>query len=64
MDVDFMVSDSIEVRYMLICQEILIISQAVRPKLTFAKTLEEAAAAVDEMFSSAFQETGEITFRT
>ncbi|KAF8633394.1 hypothetical protein AX17_004565 [Amanita inopinata Kibby_2008] len=41
MDVDFMVSDSIE---------------AVRPKVTLAKTLEDAAAAVDEMFSSAFQE--------
>ncbi|KAG5651203.1 hypothetical protein H0H81_009512 [Sphagnurus paluster] len=40
MDVDFMVSDSLE---------------AVRPKLQMAKTVEEAAIAVDEMFSSAYQ---------
>ncbi|RDB25023.1 Regulator of nonsense transcripts UPF2 [Hypsizygus marmoreus] len=40
MDVDFMVSDSLE---------------AVRPKLQMVKTVEEAAVAVDEMFSSAFQ---------
>ncbi|GLB37513.1 putative up-frameshift suppressor 2 [Lyophyllum shimeji] len=40
MDVDFMVSDSLE---------------AVRPKLQVAKTIEEAAIAVDEMFSSAYQ---------
>ncbi|KAF5380407.1 hypothetical protein D9615_004497 [Tricholomella constricta] len=40
MDVDFMVSDSLE---------------AVRPKLQMAKTIEEAAIALDEMFSSAYQ---------
>ncbi|KAF4621286.1 hypothetical protein D9613_000759 [Agrocybe pediades] len=40
MDVDFMLSDSLE---------------AVRPKLEIAKTLEQAALAVDEMFNSAFQ---------
>ncbi|KAJ7770128.1 ARM repeat-containing protein [Mycena maculata] len=43
MDVDFMLSDSLE---------------AVRPKLEMVKTLEEAAVAVDEMFNSAFQSTG------
>ncbi|KAM6502194.1 ARM repeat-containing protein [Amanita muscaria] len=43
MDVDFMVSDSVE---------------AVRPKLIWTKTVEEAAVAVDEMFSAAFQEAG------
>ncbi|KAG6916674.1 hypothetical protein DXG01_005898 [Tephrocybe rancida] len=42
MDVDFMVSDSLE---------------AVRPKLQIAKTIEEAAIAVDEMFSLAYQNT-------
>ncbi|KAG6845896.1 hypothetical protein H0H87_000702 [Tephrocybe sp. NHM501043] len=45
MDVDFMVSDSLE---------------AVRPKLQIAKTIEEAATAVDEMFSLAYQNS-EIT---
>ncbi|KAG6903019.1 hypothetical protein C0995_007452 [Termitomyces sp. Mi166 len=46
LDVDFMVSDSLE---------------AVRPKLQLAKTLEEAAIAVDEMFNAAYQNaaTGE-----
>ncbi|KAJ7178431.1 transcription factor [Mycena crocata] len=43
MDVDFMLSDSLE---------------AVRPKLEMPKTLEEAANAVDEMLNSAFQNTG------
>ncbi|KAG6879667.1 hypothetical protein C0992_013203 [Termitomyces sp. T32_za158] len=42
LDVDFMVSDSFE---------------AVRPKLQLAKTIEEAAVAVDEMFSAAYQNT-------
>ncbi|KAF5370880.1 hypothetical protein D9758_002015 [Tetrapyrgos nigripes] len=40
MDVEFMVSDSLE---------------AVRPKLERAKTIEDAAIAVDEMFNLAFQ---------
>ncbi|KAF7376231.1 Nonsense-mediated mRNA decay factor [Mycena sanguinolenta] len=40
MDVDFMLSDSLE---------------AVRPKLEMPKTIEEAANAVDEMLNSAFQ---------
>ncbi|KAF5321012.1 hypothetical protein D9619_001892 [Psilocybe cf. subviscida] len=44
MDVDFMVSDSLE---------------AVRPKLEITKTLEQAAIAVDEMFNSAYQTVGE-----
>ncbi|PPQ79942.1 hypothetical protein CVT25_003014 [Psilocybe cyanescens] len=43
MDVDFMLSDSLE---------------AVRPKLEIAKTIEQAAIAVDEMFNSAYQTTG------
>jgi regulator of nonsense transcripts 2 len=34
------------------------IIQAVRPKLEMAKTIEEAAIAVDEMFSSAFHSAG------
>jgi regulator of nonsense transcripts 2 len=32
--------------------------KAVRPKLELAKTLEEAANAVDDMFNSAFQTAG------
>ncbi|THG98656.1 hypothetical protein EW026_g3557 [Hermanssonia centrifuga] len=43
MDVDFMLSDSME---------------ALRPKLVMFKTFEEAAVAVDEMFSVAFQNAG------
>ncbi|PPQ97386.1 hypothetical protein CVT26_006620 [Gymnopilus dilepis] len=43
MDVDFMLSDSLE--------------QAVRPKMELAKTVEQAALAVDEMFNLAFQAT-------
>ncbi|KAJ3509600.1 hypothetical protein NMY22_g16238 [Coprinellus aureogranulatus] len=43
MDVEFMVTDSIE---------------AVRPKLEMPKTLESAAIAVDEMFSNALQAAG------
>ncbi|KAG6849824.1 hypothetical protein H0H93_004633 [Arthromyces matolae] len=42
MDVDFMVSDSLE---------------AVRPKLQVAQTIEEAVLAVDEMFNAAYQST-------
>ncbi|KDR75800.1 hypothetical protein GALMADRAFT_248514 [Galerina marginata CBS 339.88] len=44
MDVDFMLTDSLE---------------AVRPKLEIAKTLEQAATAVDEMFNSAYQTTAD-----
>lgn len=43
MDVDFMLTDSLE---------------AVRPKLEMAKTIEQAALAVDDMFNSTFQTTG------
>ncbi|KAJ6625539.1 armadillo-type protein [Mycena sp. CBHHK59/15] len=43
MDVDFMLTDSLE---------------AVRPRLEMAKTLEDAANAVDEMLNLAFQNTG------
>ncbi|KAJ7703097.1 armadillo-type protein [Mycena rosella] len=43
MDVDFMLSDSLE---------------AVRPKMELVKTLEEAANAVDDMLNSALQSTG------
>ncbi|KAF4563394.1 hypothetical protein EYR36_003837 [Pleurotus pulmonarius] len=43
MDIDFMVSDSLE---------------AVRPRLPLAKNLEEAALAVDEMLNSALQTAG------
>ncbi|EPQ57610.1 ARM repeat-containing protein [Gloeophyllum trabeum ATCC 11539] len=43
MDVEFMVSDSIE---------------AVRPELKLYRNVEQAAIAVDEMFSAAFQEAG------
>lgn len=32
--------------------------QAVRPKLSIAKSFEDAAVAVDEMFSSALQNAG------
>lgn len=43
MDVDFMLSDSIE---------------AIRPKMMMYKTIEEAAVAVDEMFNAALQNAG------
>ncbi|KAG0706099.1 ARM repeat-containing protein [Suillus ampliporus] len=43
MDVDFMLSDSME---------------AIRPKMTMYKTIEEAAVAVDDMFNAALQNAG------
>ncbi|KAH8074200.1 ARM repeat-containing protein [Cristinia sonorae] len=43
MDVEFMLTDSME---------------AVRPKLVMAKSFEDAALAVDEMFGTAFQNAG------
>lgn len=43
MDVDFVLSDSLE---------------AVRPKLEIPKNIEEAAKAVDDMFNATFQATG------
>ena len=52
-----MVSDSMEVGFLQIrTVHVLTGLQAVRPKLIMAKTLEEAAAAVDDMFSSAYQD--------
>ena len=43
MDVDFMLSDSLE---------------ALKTKVVQPKTIEEAAAAVDAMFATAFQNAG------
>jgi hypothetical protein len=43
MDVEFMVTDSLE---------------AIRPKLTLSKNIEDAATAVDEMFASSVQGSG------
>ena len=36
----------------------LIVVQAVRPKLAMPKSIEEAAAAVDEMFNTVMQNAG------
>ncbi|KAK7005600.1 nonsense-mediated mRNA decay factor [Favolaschia claudopus] len=57
MDVDFMLSDSLEV-VLSFARSWLVVepsTKAVRPKLEMPKTLEEAANAVDEMLNSAFQ---------
>jgi regulator of nonsense transcripts 2 len=43
MDVDFMVTDSLE---------------AIRPKVALLKKIEDAAIAVDEMFASTIQGSG------
>jgi regulator of nonsense transcripts 2 len=59
LDVDFMYSDSLEVSNTLSRRpgaELPV--KAVRPRLELAKTIEEAANAVDDMFNSAFQSTG------
>ena len=58
-----MVSDSMEVSFVQI-RAIYVLTglQAVRPKLIMAKTLEEAAAAVDDMFSSAYQDASMFGF--
>jgi regulator of nonsense transcripts 2 len=60
MEVDFMVSDSLEVRLLAFsyCRRLKLVVQAIRPKLVMYKTLEEAAAAVDEMFNLALQNAG------
>jgi regulator of nonsense transcripts 2 len=59
MDVDFMLSDSIEVSVNFLDPDpIKCLKQAVRPKLEMMKTLEQAAIAVDEMFNSAYQAPG------
>jgi regulator of nonsense transcripts 2 len=43
MDVEFMVTDSLE---------------AIKPKMTLLKNIEDAASAVDEMFASTVQGSG------
>ena len=43
MDVEFMVTDSLE---------------AIKPKMTLLKNIEDAASAVDEMFASTIQGSG------
>lgn len=43
MDVEFMVTDSLE---------------AIRPKMTLLKNIEDAASVVDEMFASTVQGSG------
>jgi len=54
MDVDFMVSETIEVRslYFGESNDIHNRIQTLRPKLVLVKTFEEAASAVDEMFEA------------
>ncbi|KAH0827963.1 ARM repeat-containing protein [Lanmaoa asiatica] len=59
MDVDFMLSDSLDVRQ--ICNfhnHDLTAMQAIRPKLAMPKSIEEAAAVVDEMFNTVMQNAG------
>ena len=59
MDVDFMLSDSLEVRQVSsFYDHDLIAVQAIRPKSAVPKSIEEAAAAVDEMFSTVMQNAG------
>ena len=59
MDVDFMVSDSLEVSfYAKLSMHDKFLEQAVRPKFELVKTVEEAAFAVDEMLNAAFQFDG------
>lgn len=56
-----MTSDSLEVISLLIERVVRVahtFEKAVRPKLEMVKTIEEAAAAVDEMLASAFQGAG------
>ena len=59
MDADFMLSDSLDVRQ--VCNFLdhyLTAVQAIRPKLAMPKSIEEAAAAVDEMFNAVMQNAG------
>lgn len=59
MDADFMLSDSLDVWQ--ICNfgdHDLTAVQAIRPKLAMPKSIEEAAAAVDEMFNTVMQNAG------
>lgn len=59
MDVDFMLSDSLEVRHIcrFYCHDFTAV-QAIRPKLAMPKSIEEAAAAVDETFNTVMQNAG------
>jgi hypothetical protein len=54
MDVDFMISETIEVRslYHGDRNDVHNCIQTLRPKLAFVKSFEEAANAVDEMFEA------------
>jgi regulator of nonsense transcripts 2 len=65
MDVEFMLSDSLEVsvlfKYSVYCPSTLV-RQAVRPKLVIYKTIEDAAVAVDDMLNLAFQNSGCTSF--
>lgn len=60
MEVDFMVSDSLEVRPVALCVTMDNSShkKAVRPKLTMPKSIEEAAKAVADIFNVARQNAG------
>jgi regulator of nonsense transcripts 2 len=61
MDVDFMLSDSLEAstdNAYFTCQVHSFNDQAVRPKLQMPRNIEEAALAVDEMYNSAYQAAG------
>lgn len=63
MEVDFMLSDSLEVGYYSILGTRLpTVWQAVRPKLPMPKSIEEAASAVDVMFNTAMQTAGRMFF--
>jgi len=59
MDVDFMLSDSLEVRQICssYCHDFIAV-QAIRPKLAMPGSIEEAATAVDEMFNTVMQNAG------
>lgn len=59
MDVDFMLSDTLDVSQIIIFHDHdLTAVQAIRPKLAMPKSVEEAAAAVDEMFNTVMQNAG------
>ncbi len=56
MDVEFMLSESLEVRRVVWYDcRLTVYMQAVRPKLELVKNIEEAAVAVDEMLNSTIQ---------
>lgn len=60
MDAEFMLYDSLEVGLSIVLSFISFLHgfKALRPKLVIFKTFEEAASAVDEMFTVAFQTAG------